>query len=99
MSQTAWASAMPEGEPEMKSSNSDHPADAASAAVSLRALSVADWASFGAQEIAYIRPVVVKGVHAIAIHAADGTPIGAAPNAELAIAAILQHEMAPALVH
>jgi hypothetical protein len=51
------------------------------------------------QEIAYIRPVVVKGVHAIAIHAADGTPIGAAPNAELAIAAILQHEMAPALVH
>jgi hypothetical protein len=35
----------------------------------------------------------------MAIHAADGTPIGAAPSAELAIAAILQHEMEPALVH
>jgi len=84
----------------MKSSNhSDGPMDAAQAALALRELSVADWARFGAQEIAYIRPVLVNGVHAMAIHAADGTPIGAAPNAQLAIAAILQHEMAPALVH
>lgn len=84
----------------MKSSNPTHgPADASAAALALRNLSVADWARFGAQEIAYIRPVVVNGVNAMAIHAADGTPIGAAPNADLAIAAILQHEMAPALVH
>jgi hypothetical protein len=84
----------------MRSSNpTNGPADVSQAALSLRDLSVADWARFGAQEIAYIRPVVVNGVHAMAIHAADGTPIGAAPNAELAIAAILQHEMAPALVH
>jgi len=69
------------------------------APVSLKHLSLADWARFGVQEIAYIRPVLVNGVRAIAIHAADGTPIGAAPNAELAIAAILQHEMEPALVH
>lgn len=68
-------------------------------AVSLRHLSAADWASFGAQEIAYIRPVIVNGVKAIAIHAGDGTPIGAAPNAQLAIAAIIEHEMEPALVH
>jgi hypothetical protein len=66
---------------------------------SLRDLSVNDWARFGAQQIAYIRPIMVNGVTGMAIHAADGTPIGAAPNAELAIAAILQHEMAPALVH
>ncbi|TCZ59869.1 DUF1150 family protein [Roseicella aquatilis] len=84
----------------MKSSHSNHGRDQATApALSLRDLSRADWQSFGAQEIAYIRPMVVNGVHAMAIHAADGTPIGAAPNAELAIAAILQHEMAPALVH
>jgi hypothetical protein len=68
-------------------------------AVSLKGLSISDWARFGAEEIAYIRPVVVNGVRAIAIHAADGTPIGAAPNAELAIAAIHQHEMAALLVH
>ena len=75
------------------------PEGGARVAQSLKGLSVTDWARFGAEEIAYIRPVVVKGVNAIAIHAADGTPIGAAPTAELAIAAILQHEMAPALVH
>ena len=68
-------------------------------AAGLRHLSAADWAAFGVQEIAYIRPVVVNGVRAMAIHAADGTPIGAAPDARLAIAAILQHEMEPALVH
>ena len=60
---------------------------------------MADWARFGVQEIAYIRPVMVNGIAAIAIHAADGTPIGAAPNAELAIAAIQQHELAAVLVH
>ena len=75
------------------------PEAAAAAAASLKRISVADWARFGADDIAYIRPVVVDGVHAIAIHAADGTPIGAAPSAELAIAAIRQHEMEPALVH
>lgn len=84
----------------MKTSDSnDGPAAVSPAAVALRDLSGADWQRFGVQQIAYIRPVVVNGVRAMAIHAADGTPIGAAPNAELAIAAILQHEMAPALVH
>ncbi|MBI0535326.1 DUF1150 family protein [Roseomonas sp. KE2513] len=67
--------------------------------ISLRDLTPLDWARFGAQEMAYIRPVTVNGTQAVAIHAADGTPIGAAPNEALAIAAILQHEMAPVLVH
>ena len=84
----------------MKSSNQNNgPLEASAVALSLRQLSIADWARFGAQEIAYIRPVMVNGVQGMAIHAADGTPIGAAPTAEMAIAAILQHEMAPALVH
>ena len=72
---------------------------AASVSATLKRISVADWARFGAEDIAYVRPVLVNGVKAIAIHAADGTPIGAAPSADLAIAAILQHEMEPALVH
>jgi hypothetical protein len=67
--------------------------------VLLKDLSVADWARFGLQEVAYIRPVLVNGVRAMAIHAADGTQIGAAPSAQLAMAAIVQHEMAPLLVH
>jgi len=74
-------------------------ASAASGVMSLKQLSRADWASFGAGEVAYLRPVVVNGVSAIAIHGADGQPIGAAPNAELAVAAILEHEMAPLLLH
>lgn len=69
-----------------------------SAAV-LRNLSVQDFARLGAEEIAYLRPVILNGAVAFAIHAADGTPIGAAPSAQLAAAAIRQHEMEPALVH
>jgi hypothetical protein len=67
--------------------------------VALRQMSPLEWARFGAHHIAYIRPVTVNGVAGMAIHAADGTPIGAAPTAELAMAAIRQHEMAPARVH
>jgi hypothetical protein len=65
----------------------------------LRSLSAQDFASLGTNEIAYVRPVVMNGAKAFSIHAADGTPIGAAPNAQLAAAAIRQHEMEPALVH
>jgi len=84
----------------MKNNESSNGSGAsAQAAFALRHLSVQDWARFGVQEIAYIRPVVVNGVPAVSIHAADGTPIGAAPNAELAIAALEQHELAAVLVH
>lgn len=65
----------------------------------LRSLSPLAWARYGATSIAYVRPVVVNGQPACAIHAADGTPIGAAPNMALATAAILQHGMGAALVH
>jgi hypothetical protein len=65
----------------------------------LRSLSTQDFAQLGTNEVAYVRPVVMNGARAFSIHAADGTPIGAAPNAQLAAAAIRQHEMEPALVH
>ncbi len=65
----------------------------------LRHISASDWAAFGLQHIAYFRPVLVNGVRGISIHAADGTPIGAAPDARLARAAILQHDMEPVSVH
>jgi hypothetical protein len=62
-------------------------------------LSPMDWARFGLQQVAYLRPVMLNGVHAVSIHAADGTHIGAAPNLETAAAAVVEHEMAPVLVH
>lgn len=68
-------------------------------AAQLRALSPLAWARYGAERIAYARPVVVNGQPAVAIHAADGTPIGAAPSLDLATAAIRQHGMGAALVH
>lgn len=68
-------------------------------AATLRSLSAQDFARLGAEEVAYLRPVILNGAVAFSIHAADGTPIGAAPSAQLAAAAIRQHEMEPALVH
>ncbi len=65
----------------------------------LRRLSPIAWARYGAQHIAYTRPVLVNGQPAVAIHAADGTPIGAAPTLALATAAIVQNGMGAALVH
>ena len=65
----------------------------------LRQLSPLAWARYGAESIAYARPVVVNGQAAVSIHAADGTPIGAAPTLALATAAIVQHGMGAALVH
>jgi hypothetical protein len=65
----------------------------------LRSLSVRDFAQLGADHVAYLRPVVMNGALAFSIHAADGTPIGAAPSASLAAAAIRQHDMEPASVH
>jgi hypothetical protein len=68
-------------------------------ATALRSISLQDFARLGADEVAYLRPVIMNGATAFSIHAADGTPIGAAPSAQLAAAAIRQHEMEPMLVH
>jgi hypothetical protein len=65
----------------------------------LRSMSAQDFARLGVQEVAYMRPVLLNGARVVSIHAADGTPIGAAPTASLAMAAIVQHDMEPALVH
>lgn len=65
----------------------------------LRNLSTRDFVRLGVEDVAYLRPVLLNGAQAFSIHAADGTPIGAAPSMQLAAAAIRQHEMEPALVH
>jgi hypothetical protein len=65
----------------------------------IRHISTAQLAQLGMQQIAYVKPVVLNGEQGFAIHAADGTPMAVAGNREVAIAAIMQHEMVPAQVH
>ena len=65
----------------------------------IRHISTQQLAQLGMQQIAYVKPVIVDGASAFAIHAADGTPMAVAGDMEVAIAAIVQHEMVPAQVH
>ena len=67
--------------------------------VDIRHISTAQLAQLGMQQIAYVKPVVVNGTAAYAIHAADGTPMAIAGDLDVAVAAIMQHEMVPAQVH
>ena len=53
----------------------------------------------GLSQIAYVKPIMMNGMQAFAIHAADGSPMAVAGDRDLAVAAIVQHEMAAALVH
>lgn len=65
----------------------------------LRHLTAKELAQLGVSQIAYVRPVVVNGAQAFAIHAADGTPMAVTADREVAMAAIAQHEMLPVSVH
>lgn len=65
----------------------------------IRHLSTEELARLGVAEIAYIKPVMMNGAPAFAIHAADGTPMAVAGDRDVAISAIIQHEMLPSLVH
>jgi len=56
-------------------------------------------AVLGVSHIAYIKPVIVDGAQGFAIHAADGTPMAVAGDREIAVAAVLQHEMHALSVH
>ncbi len=62
-------------------------------------MSQGQFAQLGVAQVAYIKPVMVQGVRAFAVHGADGTPMGVADGFGLAMAAIIEHEMLPALVH
>jgi hypothetical protein len=69
------------------------------ASFDIRHLSTEQLAQLGVSQIAYVKAVTVNGEHGFAIHAADGTPMALAGNREIAMAAILQHEMHPLSVH
>jgi len=65
----------------------------------IRHLSAAQFTALGVAQMAYVKPVVLNGARAFAIHGADGTPMAVAGNEEVALAAIVQHEMMPTRVH
>src|SRR5690348_11272074 len=66
---------------------------AAPAVIDIHDISPQQLAMLGMQQIAYVKPVVVRGTAAYAIHAADGTPMAIAGERDAALAAIVQHEM------
>ena len=77
----------------------DMPRPGAPGSFDIRQLSVEDLSKLGVSQIAYVKPVVLNGARVFAIHAADGTPMAVAETPDVAVAAILQHELVPALVH
>jgi hypothetical protein len=64
----------------------------------IRHLSAAQFGSLGVSQVAYVKPVIVNGAPAFAIHAADGTPMAVTEDQDVALAAIAQHEMLATLV-
>ena len=85
--------------------NSGNQSDAANASLQeavsfdVRHLSEQQLAALGVSQIAYVKPVMVNGVQGFAIHAADGTPMAVAGDRDVAVAAVMQHEMLPVSVH
>jgi len=67
--------------------------------IGIRHISSAQLESLGVDEVAFIKPMMTENGEAYAIHAADGSPMAIASNVPLAIAAIIQNEMLPKLVH
>ncbi|WP_428485265.1 DUF1150 family protein [Rhodopila sp.] len=69
------------------------------ASFDIRHLSAEQLGALGVSQIAYVKRVVVNGEQGFAIHAADGTPMAIAGDRDVALAAIVQHEMQPLSVH
>ncbi len=65
----------------------------------IRHLSVEQLGALGVSHLAYVKPIQLNGSAGFAIHAADGTPMAIAGDRNVAVAAIIQHEMQPLSVH
>src|ERR1700758_5382806 len=79
------------GRSKMMNTNTIQPNEdqaAVAAIVDIRHISTEQLAQLGMQQIAYVKPVVVDGTAAFAIHAADGTPMAIAAGRDVAVAAI-----------
>ena len=65
----------------------------------IRQMSSRELALFGMQDLAYVKPVLVDGVTAFAVHAADGKQVTVMPDREIALATVRQHDLEPLSVH
>ncbi|MBL6932519.1 MAG: DUF1150 family protein [Rhodospirillales bacterium] len=68
------------------------------AAVS-RHMTITDFALFGAEHIAYVKPVVIEGQLLYAVFAADGRELAVIEGRDLADATVRQNDMEPLSVH
>ena len=62
-------------------------------------ISPQDLMVLGLQEVAYIKPVIVHGKAAYAIHSADGREVAIMASRQVALAAIRQNDLEPLSVH
>jgi len=65
----------------------------------LKNISAKEFALWGIQDLAYIRPVTVDGQKAFAVHAADGTQVAVMKTLAIAEAAVRQNDLEPLSVH
>jgi|HigsolmetaGSP11D_1036233.scaffolds.fasta_scaffold06801_3 hypothetical protein len=65
-----------------------------------RDMSTLDFAVYGVQELAYVKPVTDDaGATAFSVHAADGTQLAVLGTRELAFAVVRQNDMEPLSAH
>ena len=65
----------------------------------LRQLSASELGLLGMEDLAYVKPIVVDGADAFAVHAANGTQIAVMADRDVAFAVVRQHDMEPVSVH
>ena len=65
----------------------------------IRKMSQMQLLELGMEQMAYVKPVWMDGTTAFAIFAADGSPMAVAADCDMAVAAIVEHEMVAAMVH
>ena len=58
-----------------------------------------DLTLLGIEQLAYVKPITVKGDSLFSVHAADGTEIAVIADRDVAFAAVRQHSLEPVSVH
>lgn len=58
-----------------------------------------EFSTFGIDNYAYVKPVVISGQKLQSIHAADGTPLTIVSDRDIAFATISRYDLQPVSVH
>ena len=62
-------------------------------------MSAQDFAQWGFEHVAYIKPVEINGGTKFAVYAANGQQLGIMETSDKALAAIIQNDLEPLSVH